>query len=246
MAGEIIQVNHLSAYYKEKEFLFHRKSVRKQILQDISFSIQEGELVGLVGESGCGKSTLGKAVLGMVKDVEGEVLHYSSMPQMIFQDPYGSLNPVRQVGWILEEPLRIRGGYTRAERMEQVLAMLKKVGLEEKLKERYPGELSGGQRQRVCIALSLMLQPKLIIADEPVSALDVTVQAQIMELLFCLNQEFGIAILFISHDLKVVYQLCSRILVMRAGRIIEQGSDREIYYDPKREYTRELLKSAGI
>lgn len=246
MSGEIIQVNHLNAYYKEKELLFRQESVRKQILKDVSFRMQEGELVGLVGESGCGKSTLGKAVLGMVKDVEGEVLHYSRTPQMIFQDPYGSLNPVRRVGWILEEPLRIRGGLAGTERKEQVLAMLEKVGLDGKLKERYPGELSGGQRQRVCIALALMLNPKLIIADEPVSALDVTVQLQIMELLLKLNQELGIAILFISHDLKVVYQLCGRILVMKAGQIIEQGSDREIYYEPQQEYTKELLKSAGI
>lgn len=246
MAGEIIQVNHLNAYYKEKELLFRQKSVRKQILRDVSFSMQEGELVGLVGESGCGKSTLGKAVLGMVKDIEGEVLHYSRTPQMIFQDPYGSLNPVRRVGWILEEPLRIQGGFTETERKEQVLAMLKKVGLDGKLKERYPGELSGGQRQRVCIALALMLKPKLIIADEPVSALDVTVQLQIMELLLKLNHELGIAILFISHDLKVVYQLCSRILVMKSGQIIEQGSDLDIYYEPQQKYTKELLKSAGI
>lgn len=246
MPGEIIQVNHLNAYYKEKELLFRQKSVRKQILRDVSFSMQEGELLGLVGESGCGKSTLGKAILGMVKDVEGEVLHFSKMPQMIFQDPYGSLNPVRRIGWILEEPLRIKGSLLETERKEQVLAMLEKVGLDNKLLERYPGELSGGQRQRVCIALALMLGPKLIIADEPVSALDVTVQLQIMELLLKLNQELGIAILFISHDLKVVYQLCSRILVMKAGQIVEQGSDREIYYEPKQEYTKDLLKSAGI
>lgn len=246
MAGDIIQVNHLNAYYKEKERLFRQKSVRKQILKDVSFCIREGELVGLVGESGCGKSTLGKAVLGMVKDVEGEVLHHSVMPQMIFQDPYGSLNPVKRIGWMLEEPLRVRGGFTESERKEQVLAMLEKVGLEERLKDRYPGELSGGQRQRVCIALALMLEPKLIIADEPVSALDVTVQAQIMELLLRLNQELGVAILFISHDLMVVYQLCSRILVMKEGQIIEQGSDREIYFNPQEKYTRELLISAGI
>ncbi|HOO27427.1 MAG TPA: ATP-binding cassette domain-containing protein, partial [Lachnospiraceae bacterium] len=208
--------------------------------------VGRGEIVGLVGESGCGKSTLAKAILHMVKDTEGEVTHYSKMPQMVFQDPYGSLNPSKKIGWILEEPLKIKGGFSDVERSRRVCAMLEKVGLDEKFSERYPHELSGGQRQRICIALALMLEPKLVIADEPVSALDVTVQAQILQLLLRLNKELGVALLFISHDLKVVYQLCSRILVMKDGRIIEQGSDREIYYKPKQAYTRELLNSAGI
>lgn len=239
----LLEVHHLNAYYKEKELLFRQKSVRKQVLKDVSFQMYEGEIVGLVGESGCGKSTLGKSILGMVKDIEGEVKHYSQRPQMVFQDPYGSLNPTKTIGWLLEEPLRIQGTFTEEERKKRAKEMLSMVGLDDKFLERYPNELSGGQRQRICIAIALMLSPKLIIADEPVSALDVTVQAQIMELLLKLNKELNVAMLFISHDLKVVYQLCSRILVMNEGRIIEQGSDRDIYFNPKQEYTKELMDS---
>lgn len=239
----LLEVHHLNAYYKERESLFKQKSVRKQVLKDISLQMYEGEIVGLVGESGCGKSTLGKSILGMVKDTEGEIRHYSKRPQMVFQDPYGSLNPIKRIGWLLEEPLRIQGTCTEEERKRRAKEMLSMVGLDDKFSERYPHELSGGQRQRICIAMALMLSPKLIIADEPVSALDVTVQAQIMELLLKLNKELHVAILFISHDLKVVYQLCSRILVMNEGRIIEQGSDADIYFNPRQEYTKALMDS---
>ena len=242
----LLEVHHLNAYYKEKKSLFRQQSVRKQVLRDVSFQMQEGEIVGLVGESGCGKSTLGKSILGMVKDVDGEIKSYSTKPQMVFQDPYGSLNPSKRIGWLLEEPLRIQGSCTEEERKKRAEEMLSLVGLDDKFLERYPNELSGGQRQRICIAIALMLSPKLIIADEPVSALDVTVQAQIMELLLKLNRELNVAMLFISHDLKLVYQICSRILVMKEGRIIEQGSDEEIYGSPKEEYTKELMRSAGI
>ncbi len=220
-------------------------SKQKLVVKNASFTMYEGEIMGLVGESGSGKTTLGKTILGMLDDTEGEIIHYSKMPQMIFQDPYGSLNPKRTVGWILEEPLRINGSFTPQERREKAKAMLSLVGLDESYMKRKPNALSGGQRQRVCIALALMLGPKLIIADEPVSALDVTVQEQVINLLIKLNKELGIAILFISHDLKVVYELCSRIIVMKDGEIVEQGRDEEIYNDPKKPYTRQLLLSAG-
>ncbi len=246
MAEQILEVNHLNAYYREKGTLFASTKARKQILHDVSFSIDRGEIVGLVGESGCGKSTLGKSILGMVKDTEGEILHHSEHPQMVFQDPYGSLNPSKKVGWIIEEPLRIRGHMSDEERNAKVLRRLLRVGLDEKFAERYPNELSGGQRQRVCIALALVLNPQLLIADEPVSALDVTVQAQIVELLLKINQDLGIAMLFISHDLKVVYQLCSRVMVMRQGQIVEQGKKEDVYFHPKHAYTKQLLHSAGI
>lgn len=242
----VLKVSHLNAYYQGKASFFKTKSKQKQVLRDISFEIREGEILGLVGESGCGKSTLGKSVLSLVKHVEGEVTHYSNMPQMVFQDPYGSLNPSKKIGWILEEPLRIKGETEEDERRKQVLEMLERVGLSEEYADRYPNELSGGQRQRICIALSLMTEPKLIIADEPVSALDVTVQKQIMTLLLKLNRELGIAILFISHDLRVVYEMCSRIIVMKDGRIIEQGTDTEVYFHPKESYTRELLAAADL
>ena len=229
--SEILRVAHLNAYYK-----------KKQILHDISFSIGQGEIVGLVGESGCGKSTLAKAVLHIIPHMEGEVVHTTSMPQMIFQDPYHSLNPSMKVGRILEEPLMIKH-VQKDERKEKVRSMMQRVGLEEELLSRYPYQLSGGQRQRVCIGCALMQNPGLIIADEPVSALDVTVQAKVLNLLYSLNKEYGIAFLFISHDLRVVYELCNRILIMQDGRIIEQGSDEEVFFRPKEAYTKKLLSA---
>ncbi|MCR5419907.1 MAG: ATP-binding cassette domain-containing protein [Lachnospiraceae bacterium] len=239
----ILRVSHLNSYYKEKTDRFGSVSVRKQILKDVSFDIEKGKIVGLVGESGCGKSTLAKTILGIVKDYDGTVEKKCEGIQMVFQDPYGSLNPAKTIGWILEEPLRIRGELKDPERNRRVSEMIRKVGLDDSYLVRKPGELSGGQRQRICIALALMMEPKLIIADEPVSALDVTVQDQILKLLLKLNKELGVAILFISHDLKVVYSVCSRVMVMKDGEIIEQGTDEEVYKDPKHPYTKQLLSS---
>lgn len=243
--NKIISVKDLFVYYKKGGKLFE-KSSREAYVKGVSFDVFEGEIVGLVGESGCGKSTLAKAILSINKDIEGSIIHYSKDPQMIFQDPYGSLNPAKTVGWILKEPLRIQGGLSNEQMDRRALDMLNMVGLSENLYQRKPGELSGGQRQRVCIALSLMRNPKFIIADEPVSALDVTVQSQIIQLLIKLNKELGIAILFISHDLKVVYEICDRVLVMKDGIIVEEGTDKEIYESPKQEYTKLLLKSAEL
>ena len=170
---------------------------------------------------------------------------------MVFQDPYGSLNPSKTIGWIMEEPLRLRGPQggellKPAERKERVIAMLHRVGLDEKLVNRYPNQLSGGQRQRICIGTALMQEPKLLIADEPVSALDVTIQAQVLELLKQLKEEMGLSILFISHDLRVVYQMCNRVMIMQKGRFVEMGTPDEIYFAPKDPYTKKLLESAGI
>lgn len=241
----ILTVKNVSARYKKITGYFSPGSRQKLVVKNASFTMYEGEIMGLVGESGSGKTTLGKTILGMLDDTEGEIIHYSDRPQMVFQDPYGSLNPRKTVGWILQEPLRIRGGQPAEEMCEKAKEMLGLVGLDESFMNRKPNALSGGQRQRVCIALALMLGPKLIIADEPVSALDVTVQDQVLNLLIRLNRELGIAILFISHDLKVVYELCSRIIVMKDGVIVEQGTDMEIYNDPKDPYTKQLLSSAG-
>lgn len=219
---------------------------RVQILHDVSFTMEQGEILGLVGESGSGKSTLAKAVLNMVPDKSGTIGCEDAYPQMVFQDPYGSLNPAKTIGWILEEPLKNRSRMPKEERRRNAAEMLSHVGLDEKFLERFPGELSGGQRQRVCIAAALMLRPKLLIADEPVSALDVTIQAQVIKLLFSLKQDFGLSILFISHDLRVVYQLCDRVMIMQGGRIVEMGRSDDIYFRPQHPYTKQLLDAAGI
>ncbi len=219
---------------------------RVQILHDVSFTMEQGEILGLVGESGSGKSTLAKAVLNMVPDKSGTIGCEDAYPQMVFQDPYGSLNPAKTIGWILEEPLKNRSRMPKEERRRNAAEMLSHVGLDEKYLERFPGELSGGQRQRVCIAAALMLRPKLLIADEPVSALDVTIQAQVLKLLFSLKQDFGLSILFISHDLRVVYQLCDRVMIMQGGRIVEMGRSDDIYFRPQHPYTKQLLDAAGI
>ena len=228
----ILEVSHVSVSYKEK----------KNVLKDISFMIKEGEIVGLVGESGCGKSTLSKAILGLLDIEEGEMIHHTKNPQMVFQDPFSSLNPRKKIGWILEEPLRIQK-VPKQERKQRVEEMIVKVGLTPSHLERYPKELSGGQRQRVSIAISLIQGSKFIIADEPVSALDVTIQKQIMELMIRLQEENQLSYLFISHDLNVIYQMCDRILVMKAGQIVEEGDVEEIFNSPKHEYTRLLLDS---
>ncbi len=239
----VLEVEGLSVVYRDLGLFGKKSSFRA--LTDVSFDVRRGEILGLVGESGCGKSTLSKALLGMLDSAEvtGEIRHFTPRPQMVFQDPFGSLNPAKTVGWILEEPLRVYGKYDAAERKRRVLDMLERVGLERALAARRPGELSGGQRQRVSIAAALIRRPRFIIADEPVSALDVTIQAQILELLWRLHQDLDLSYLFISHDLNVVYSICDRVMVMEKGRIIEQGTVDEVYDHPKEEYTKKLLSA---
>ena len=239
----VLEVEHLSVEYQDST-IFGKKTSFKA-LDDISFHVCQGEILGLVGESGCGKSTLSKAILGMLDTakVTGEIKHYTKRPQMVFQDPYGSLNPAKTIGWILEEPLRVFGKYDTAERKRRVLDMLEKVGLDRDYANRKPSELSGGQRQRVSIATALIQRPRFILADEPVSALDVTIQAQILDLLVSLKEELDLSYLFISHDLNVIYSICDRVMVMEKGRIIEQGTVDEVYNHPKEEYTKKLISS---
>ena len=243
MAEPVLEVKHLNSYYREDHSPFLSKAKRRQVLHDVTFHIDRGEIVGLVGESGCGKTTLSRTILGMIGDYEGEIIHHSQRPQMVFQDPFSSLNPARTIGWILEEPLRIQGKLTPGERKEAVGKMLDKIGLSG-FENRRPHELSGGQRQRVSIASAVITRPALVIADEPVSALDVTIQAEILDLLVELKKEFGLSYLFISHDLNVVYQICSRVLVMKEGVIVEQNTVDELFANPQHPYTRQLLAAA--
>ena len=240
----ILEVKNLNAWYRSAGGpLGAARRNRIQVLHDLSFTISQGEILGLVGESGCGKSTLAKAICGIISDTDGDINYNSTRPQMVFQDPLSSLNPAKSVGWIIEEPLRIEGGIEPAERQRRVHEMLERVGLGSEYARRKPHELSGGQRQRVSIAASLICHPRLILADEPVSSLDVTIQAQILDLLLELGRDFNLAYLFISHDMNVIYQICDRIMIMEKGRIVEEGTVEEIFDNPKHEYTKRLLKS---
>ena len=236
----ILKLNDVSVCY-ETSGIFGKK-LRPPTVKNVSFELHRGEILGLVGESGCGKSTLSKAILGMLPH-QGELIHYSKRPQMVFQDPYGSLNPAKTVGWIVEEPLRAFGKYGPQERKRRVMDMLERVGLGAEYADRRPRELSGGQRQRVSIAVALIQRPRLIIADEPVSALDVTIQAKILDLLLELQKDLELSYLFISHDLNVIYQICDRVMVMQGGRIIEQGTVDDVFDRPREEYTKKLLAS---
>lgn len=241
----LLEVRHLNSFYQERTGIFISGKRRKQVLRDVSFSLYQGEILGLVGESGSGKTTLSRAIVGLLKDYDGEIaVHTATRPQMVFQDPYSSLNPAHTIGWSLEEPLRIRGGMTASARRQQVEELLDKIGLSWEYTCRKPHELSGGQRQRIAIAAAVIAGPELVVADEPVSALDVTVQAQILDLLLSLRQERHLSYLFISHDLNVIDQICDRVLVMKNGEIVEENTVQELFTNPKHPYTKQLLAAA--
>lgn len=237
--SKILSVNGVNIYYYQNGRI--RRGEKKQIVKQASFHINEGEVVGIVGESGSGKSTLAKAIAGLNMFYEGEITCTETRPQMVFQDPYSSLNQAKKVQWILEEPLKIKGGYTKEERRRLVKEKLSEVGLLEEIGKRYVYQLSGGQRQRVCIAAALMLQSKFVILDEAVSALDVTIQRQILNLLMELKNKHNLTYLFISHDMNVIHEICDRVIVMNEGRIVEQGDTVEVFRAPKDEYTKKLL-----
>jgi len=227
-------------------------------VSDVSLTVAPGEVLGVVGESGCGKSTLGRALLRLIEPSEGEIV-FDGTPlmglskrdmkpirramQIIFQDPFGALNPRHTVGGIIAEPLAVHAIGTRAERRRRVAELLALVGLPEDAATRYPHEFSGGQRQRIAIARALALDPKLIVADEAVSALDVSIQSQIINLIADLQKRLNLALIFISHDLSVIRHVSDRIAVMYLGRIVEIGPTEEIMEDPKHPYTRALLSA---
>jgi ABC-type glutathione transport system ATPase component len=236
----LLVVKNVSNSYLSRRFGAFGKKETKQVLHNVNLEILPGEIHGLVGESGCGKTTLGKCILGLL-DYEGEIS--VGNVQAVFQDPSGALNPVMRVGWILEEPLRVHRIGDKKEREKKVDQMLDLIGLDPSYKKRKPVELSSGQKQRISIGCALMLSPSLVIADEPVSALDVSVGAQILNLFRDLNKRLGLSLLFISHNLNLVYYLCDRISVMKQGRIVEQGIADEVYANPKEDYTKELLKA---
>lgn len=235
---EILKVENLSVQFKKNKKPF-------MAVDNVSFSVHEGEILGLLGESGCGKSTLSRAILKIQKTgVTGSIYHKYKRPQMVFQDPAGSLNPSKTIEFILEEPITVKGNFSKEERKRRVREMIKKVDLDEELLLRYPHELSGGQRQRICIAAALMQEPRFLIADEPVSALDVTVQSQIIDLLKKLHEELNLSILFITHDIRVAYNLCDRVMVMKNGKIVELGEKEQVYFEPKDPYTKSLMDAA--
>ncbi len=241
--GHMLDAKHLNVYYHVRGKGMFGKPVTKHVVQDVSFHIREGEILGLVGESGCGKSTLAKCIVGLNRHYDGSLELKEAHPQLVFQDPYSSLNPVKKVGWILEEPLRIQGIKDKKKRRKMVEDMLIKVGLDPSFANRYPTELSGGQRQRISIGAALILNARFIVADEPVSALDVTVQSQILDLLMDLQRERGLTYLFISHDLNIVRQFCHRVIVMYLGEIVEEAEVADIYDHPSHPYTRLLFHS---
>ncbi|MBV6479486.1 MAG: Oligopeptide transport ATP-binding protein OppF [Ignavibacteria bacterium] len=267
----ILEVKDLKVKFPVTGGLFLRKVAEVKAVDGVSFELRKGETLGLVGESGCGKSTIGKAIINILKfsapDVEitgevymriedkevnlleltrGEIREYRGMIQMIFQDPYSSLNARMSVGQIIEEPMLYHTDLNKKQRTERVSWLLEKVGLQTEQSKRYPHEFSGGQRQRIGIARALSTNPKIIIADEPVSALDVSIQAQVINLLQELQGEFDLSILFIAHDLSVVEHISSRIAVMYLGNIAELGPGERIYHKPIHPYSKALLSAVPL
>jgi ABC-type glutathione transport system ATPase component len=242
-------------YTRRRGFLLQASTLRA--VDDVSFEIREGETLGLVGESGSGKTTVARAALRLVEPTSGEVRfrgedvlalrreglrRFRRQAQVVFQDPWASLNPRMTVGAIVEEPLVIHALGHRGERRERVADLLRLVGLEPSLASRYPHQFSGGERQRIGLARALALGPSLLVADEPVSALDVSVQAQVLNLLIELRERLGLTYLFIAHDLRVVRHLCTHVAVMHRGRVVEAGPADRVFGDPQHEYTRTLIR----
>ena len=264
----ILEINNLNVKFPVFGGIIQREVSSVHAVKNLNLNVAEGQTIAIVGESGSGKSTLGKAIINVLKltapDVrvtgeinlinnnqhidllklnKNEMIKYRSNIQMIFQDPYSSLNPRMIVKDIIQEPMDIQGQLNASEREEKVLFLLNKVGLSKEQSTRYPHEFSGGQRQRIGIARALATDPKIIIADEPVSALDVSIQAQVINLMMDLQEEFNLTILFIAHDLSVVKHISTEIAVMYLGEVVEYGNTETVFSDPQHDYTKTLLDS---
>ena len=259
-ASPLLEVRGLVKHFVRRQGLFAKPSVVKAV-DDVTFGIAEGEMFGLVGESGSGKSTTGRCILRLIEPTSGQVLFRGHNVlalsrremraarrhmQIVFQDPYSSLNPRMRVGDIVEEPLLIHRLGTAAERRKRVEELFELVGLESSHLARYPHEFSGGQRQRIGIARAIALNPALVIADEAVSALDVSIQAQVVKLLIDLQQRLALTYLFIAHDLRLVEDICTRVAVMYLGKIVEMGETAAIFANPSHPYTRALLSAIPV
>jgi peptide/nickel transport system ATP-binding protein len=255
----LLKVENLKVYFPVKKNFMGKILKEFKAVDDVSFEVKKGETLGLVGESGCGKTTLGRALIRLIPPTSGNILfngkNIAHIPdeqlrkmrkdiQIIFQDPFGSLNPRLTIGQAINEPMKIHAILpTEKQRKEKIIELLEKVDLRPEYFNRYPHEFSGGQRQRICIARALGLNPDFIICDESVSALDVSVQAQVLNLLNDLKEELGFTCIFISHDLGVVHYISNRIMVMSKGKIEESGTADQIYYHPQKEYTQKLIAS---
>ncbi|WP_294707930.1 ABC transporter ATP-binding protein [uncultured Fusobacterium sp.] len=246
-----LQVKNLTKSYRVGSFFSKEK---KEILKNISFDVKEGEIFSIVGQSGAGKSTIGKILLGIEKEDSGEIV-FLGRPlekrkvqeiQMVFQDPYSSLNPAMKIGSILEEPLKVNGVKDKDERRRRVKAILKEIGLDENSEDKYPSELSGGQRQRVVIGAAMILNPKLVVCDEPVASLDLSIQNQILNLIRKFNREYRTTFIFISHDLGVVYNISDRVLLLYKGEIQELRETVEFFKNPQSEYGKYFLEGIEV
>jgi oligopeptide/dipeptide ABC transporter ATP-binding protein len=261
MTPPLLEVRDLKKYFPLRKGILSRTIGWVGAVDNLSFSLKQGETLGLVGESGCGKTTVGRCLLRLIEPTEGEIQFEGkdllkmdreelrkvrARLQIIFQDPYSSLNPRMTLEEIVAEPLRNHTQASRAEIRDRVSFLMEKVGLHPEQVRRYPHEFSGGQRQRIGIARALALNPKLIICDEPVSALDVSIQAQVINLLVKLQEEMGLSYLFIAHDLSVVEHISDRVAVMYLGKIVELASDADLYTSPKHPYTEALLSAVPI
>jgi|TARA_B100001540_G_scaffold126430_1_gene112789 oligopeptide/dipeptide ABC transporter ATP-binding protein len=255
----MIEIKNLKKYFPIKSGFFNSKSGDVKAVESVTFDIPEGEILGLVGESGSGKTTLGRSIIRLIEPSEGEIfynnkniLNFNEKDmrslrkdfQIIFQDPYASLDPRKKIVDIISQGLKIHTTMNKQEIYNKVKSIIKEVGLQEEHLNRYPHEFSGGQRQRIGIARALVLDPKFIIADEPVSALDVTIQAQILNLILELKEKYSLTILFISHDLSVINQIADRVMVMYLGHIVEVASTKNLFSNPRHPYTKSLIETA--